>query len=107
MGDRVPITEVLSHLVFLIQGPTFKSDPKRENFRGISRPQFAMMLYKIRDTKVKANNRYELYLTTATFDATRKRENFIWVPDNMRGEGTTYAFISFKEAKNLGGGRLL
>lgn len=107
MGEKIPIMEVLGQLVFMLQSPHFKSDPRKENYRGLSRAQFAMMLFKIKETKVKAHGKYELFLTTATFDATRKRENFIWVPDNMRGEGTTYAFISFKEAKNLREGRLL
>jgi hypothetical protein len=103
LGERVPIMEVLQHLVFLLQGPNFKSDPRRENFRGFGRAQLAMMIYQARSSGVLARKRYALQLTTATFDATRRRENFLWIPDNMRGEGSTYAFLSFKDR----GGTLL
>jgi hypothetical protein len=94
---------VLQQLVFMRQGPSFRSDPRKENFRGLSRPQFAMMLHKIRASGTLAKGKYTLNLTTTTFDATRKRENFLWIPDNLRGDGTTYAYISFKEVNERKG----
>jgi hypothetical protein len=107
VGERIPVMGVLQQLVLMLQGPAFRSDPRRENFVGFGRSQFAMMLYKIRASGALAKGRYALYLTTATFDATKKRENFLWIPDNQMGEGTTYAYVSFKESNDTGGGPLL
>jgi len=98
MGERIPIMEVLQQVVFMLQGPGFRSDPRRENFKGLGRSQFAMMLYNIRASGILARRRYAPCLATATFDATRKRENFLWIPDNLMGEGTTYAYMSFRES---------
>ena len=97
-GEKVPIIEVLQQLVLLIQPPQFRADPTKEHFRGYGRAHFGYDLYRLRLSGARTKDDRALGLLTATFDATRKRENFIWVPDNERGDGTTYSLICFKQS---------
>ena len=96
-GEKVPIIEVLQQLVFLLQPSTFLADPTKEHFRGYGRAHFGYDLYRLRLSGARTQEGQSVGLSTATFDATRKRENFIWVPDNERGDGTTYSLIFFRK----------
>lgn len=96
-GEKVPIVEVLQQLVFLLQPRQFLADPTKEHFRGYGRAHFGYDLYRLRLSGARTRENLIVGLSTATFDATRKRENFIWVPDNERGDGTTYSLIYFKK----------
>jgi len=98
LGERVPVMEVLQQYILFIQSKAFLSNPLRANFREYGRARFGYDLYRLRKSGVKARGRLKMFLVTATFDATRKKENFIWVPDNEKGEGTTYSYIAFREA---------
>ncbi len=95
-GEKVPVLEVLQHFVFLLQSSQFVADPSKDHYRGYSRAQFGYDLYRLRLSGARTVDNQTVGLLTATFDATRKREQFIWVPDNDRGEGTTYALLFFK-----------
>ena len=95
-GEKVPIIEVLQQLVLLVQPPQFMADPTKDHYRGYGRAHFGYDLYRLRLSGARTKEGQTLGLLTATFDATRKRENFIWVPDNERGDGTTYSLIFFK-----------
>jgi hypothetical protein len=92
IGERVPIVEVLTELVFLIQGKKFRYDPKRSNFKEYGRINFGYDLYRLR----RSGKADALTLFVATFDATRSKESAIFVPDSESG-GTRYAYISFRE----------
>jgi DNA-binding transcriptional MerR regulator len=96
LGERVPIMEVLQQYLLFKQPKAFLSDPVRKNFRGYGRVQFGYDLYRLKKSGVRARGKLKMVLVTATFDATRKKENFIWVPDDERGNGTTYSYIAFK-----------
>ena len=98
-GEKVPIIEVLQQLVLLIQPPQFRADPTKEHYRGYGRAHFGYDLYRLRLSGARTKENQVVGLMTATFDATRKRENFIWVPDNERGDGTTYSLIYFKQVE--------
>ncbi|UCE19041.1 MAG: hypothetical protein JSV84_01465 [Gemmatimonadota bacterium] len=100
-GEKVPIIDVLQQLVILVQSPQFKADPTKDHYRGYGRAHFGYDLYRLRLSKARTNENHALGLITATFDATRNRENFIWVPDNERGDGTTYAMIFFKKVDSI------
>jgi len=97
LGERVPIMEVLQQFVLLSQPQAFKVNPAKEHFRGYGRVNFGYDLYRLRKSGVKTSGDRVLGLVTATFDATKKRENFLWVPDDERGNGTTYSLLYFRE----------
>ena len=95
-GEKAPIIEVLHQLVLLTQPPQFRADPAKEHYRGYGRTHFGYDLYRLRLSGARTTENGQVGLLTATFDATRNRENFIWVPDNERGDGTTYSLLFFK-----------
>lgn len=95
-GLSTPIIEVLGQLVFLIQPKKFFINPVRRNFIEYSRAKFGYDLYRLKETNATKINGKELSLITATFDATAKKEGYIWVPINERGDGTTYSYMSFR-----------
>jgi len=97
LGEKVPTIEVLQQLVFLLQSSRFLADPSKEHFRGYGRANFGYDLFRLRHSGARTKEGLGVGLSTATFDATRKRENFIWVPDNERGDGTTYSLIFFRK----------
>ncbi|MFQ6092690.1 MAG: hypothetical protein ACE5OR_08425 [bacterium] len=101
-GERAPIIEVLQQFVLLSQPPQFRADPAKEHYRGYGRAHFGYDLYRLRCSGARAKENQTVGLVTATFDATRRQENFVWVPDNERGDGTTYSLIFFK--RNRPGG---
>ncbi|KPJ50945.1 hypothetical protein AMJ40_01330 [candidate division TA06 bacterium DG_26] len=97
-GNALPIVRVLSELSFLMQSPKFMRDPKKENFTGYGRVQFAYDLLRLRDSGVQSVEGRRWKLGVATFDRTGKKEDFIWVPDGtVSPEGTRYAWISFSD----------
>lgn len=95
-GERVPVSDVMVHYTLLNQPRSFYADPSKKNFREISRARFSYILFELRKAKVSTRNGEKLVLITATMDATRKREGFIWVPDDEEGSGTVYAYITFR-----------
>ncbi|HIC90561.1 MAG TPA: hypothetical protein EYP21_00555 [Syntrophaceae bacterium] len=95
-GERLPIMEVLKEIVFQIQDEKFLSDPSKGNFKPLSRIQFAIQLYQLRREQILRWKEKDLHLVVAPFDATFKRQMFLWVPDNERGEGTRFSHILFK-----------
>lgn len=95
-GERLPIMTVLKEVVFLNQDEKFLSDPSKGNFKPITRLQFAIQLYELRKSNVLKWEGKDLHLMEAPFDATFKKQMFLWVPDNERGEGTRFSHILFK-----------
>ncbi len=95
-GLSLPIIEVLGQLVFLIQPKKFFIDPIKRHFIEYSRAKFGYDLYRLKETNTTKINGKELSLITATFDATSKKEGYIWVPINEKGDGTTYSYLSFR-----------
>ena len=95
--ERVPIIKVLPELAYSLQDLTFYQDPRRENFKSYGRADFSYDLFRIgtRGADVPFDKR--LHLTVATRSQTRKREDFLWVPDEEGGRGSYYALLHFKE----------
>ncbi|HGE71294.1 TPA: hypothetical protein ENX78_10695 [Candidatus Poribacteria bacterium] len=89
-GEPAPIIAVLTELAYLLQDSRFRQDPRKENYRSYSRADFSYDIYKFRQIK-------GLRLKVATRDHTKKRMDFLWVPDNESGEGTTYSHLYFEE----------
>jgi len=91
-GESIPISTVLAELAFLLQNQQFRSDPRQDNYKGYSRADFSYDLFRIRQAVNK-----NLHLTVATRANTRRRQDFLWIPDDERGKGTTYSHLQFKE----------
>lgn len=97
-GEKVPLPEVLREAAFSIQGDKFLADPDRHNFTPLSRLQFAVQLAELRRAGLLARGGEELVLVEAPFDATFKRHQFVWVPEEGEGGGTRYAYVLFRKA---------
>lgn len=97
-GEPVPIIGVLPELAYLLQGSQFRRDPRRENYKGYSRADFSYDLFRIRRPQQHTFFASRVHLTVATRDQTKRRQDFLWVPDDENGRGTTYSHLQFKEA---------
>ncbi|GIX45975.1 MAG: hypothetical protein KatS3mg131_0186 [Candidatus Tectimicrobiota bacterium] len=93
-GEPARILAVLVELALLLQDRRFYTDPRREHFRSYGRVQFSYDLYRLRQRRLPT---HEFALVTATRAYTTKRQDFLWVPSNERGEGTVYSHVVFRE----------
>jgi hypothetical protein len=89
----VPLTNILTELAFSIQSSKFRQDPKKENFESYSRADFSYDLFRIRQAQHGILTKQKLHLIVATRGHTRKREDFLWVPEDLRGKGTAYSHL--------------
>ncbi len=90
VGEKAPIVKVLGELAFLRQGEKFRINPTKSNYTGYGRAQFGYDLYRLRKSK-----RDELSLWVATFEATKRKDRVIFVPDDEE-RGTRYAYLSVR-----------
>lgn len=93
-GEHAPILQVLADYVFLEQDKRFYTDPKKEHFKGYGRAFFSYDLYRLHQRKLLGK---ELSLVVATRASTIRRESFLWVPTDDKGNGTVYAYLYFRE----------
>ncbi len=99
-GEPAPIIAVLSEMAYLLQSPRFFQDPKKENYQSYDRVSFSYDLFRLRQFQAKENIIAKLKLTVATRAYSKKRSDFLWVPDDEQGKGTIYSFLSFKEGES-------
>lgn len=95
-GDYAPIISVLVEFSFLKQSSRFRNDPREENFRSYGRIEFSFDLHRLRQRRLIDR---ELVLVTATRAYTSKRQDYLWVPSNQRGDGSVFSHIYFKEIR--------
>lgn len=93
-GDHAPILKVLVEFVFSGQDRSFSVDPRKENFKGYGRAYFSYDIYRLK--KRRFLNK-ELSLVPATRAKTGKREDFLWVPSDDKGNGDRCAYLFFRE----------
>jgi len=94
---RAPILDVLAELNLVTQGGAFRADPSARTFRPVTRHAFAYDLYRLRAARRLGVEGRRLVLHTAVYDDTRARGDYLWVPDDERGNGTRVARLSFQE----------
>lgn len=93
----VPIIQVLSELAHVIQEPRFLQDPRREHYRSYSRADFSYDLFRLRQFFKARGTPTKVHLVVATRAYTRRRSDFLWVPDSQDGKGTFYSHLQLEE----------
>ena len=96
---KVPIIKILFEYTLSRQKASFLRNPIKQNFKGYSRWNFGYDLYRLfqLDRAKRIINNKELVLVTAPLDKTRNKKDFLWIPENEKGEGRPIAYIQFKE----------
>ena len=95
-GEQVPIISALVEHSFHVQSSRFHIDPRRDNFRSYGRMEFSYDLHRLRQRRLIDR---ELILTTATRAYSSRRRDFLWIPNDSQGGGSTYSHILFKEVR--------
>ncbi|OQB77356.1 MAG: hypothetical protein BWX92_01010 [Deltaproteobacteria bacterium ADurb.Bin135] len=99
-SKAIPIIKVLAEFAFLMQSSQFYQDPRRDNYRGYGRADFSYDLFKRTKLEPESTLSKKLHLSIASLADTKKRQDFLWIPDDITGKGTTYAYLQFKEEKH-------
>lgn len=92
----MPIIKVLTELAFLLQNSHFHQDPRRENYESYSRADFSYDLFRIHRYQLSP---LKIQLKVATREYTRQRTDFLWIPDDENGRGTTYSHLLVEEVQ--------
>ncbi len=100
MSKAVPIIKVLTEFALSTQSSQFYQDPRRDNYRGYGRADFSYDLFKRVKLEPESILSKKLHLSVASLADTKKRQDFLWIPDDITGKGTTYAYLQFKEEKH-------
>ncbi len=96
-GWPAPIAGVMLEVAFLSQGSAFFNDPVRERFRSYGRVRFSYDLFRLTLGGQTRADDAELVLVAATREQTRHPSDHLWIPRNLRGDGTHYASLLFRE----------
>ncbi|MEL6351569.1 MAG: hypothetical protein AAFR58_07380 [Cyanobacteria bacterium J06627_28] len=89
----IPITSVLPELAFLLQKESFYQNPVQDNYRSYGRADFSYDLFRFGKFSLTQG----MQLTVAVKQYTRRRQDFLWIPSNQRGDGTLYSHLQFKQ----------
>lgn len=92
-SQPVPITSVLPKLAFLLQKESFYQNPLQDNYLSYGRADFSYDLFRFSKSSLAQG----MQLTVAVKQYTRRRQDFLWIPSNQRGEGTYYSHLQFKK----------
>ena len=96
-GEPANIVNVMAEMSYLVQSGRFFQDPKRDNYRSYGRADFSYDLFKFRNENIGQKVRERVKLKVATRAHTRRRSDFLWIPDDERGGGTVYSHIQIME----------
>ena len=80
----------MTNMAFLMQKPTFLTDPRRESFTPYGRVEFAADLSRLKNRTIRE---WTLRLDVATMVQTKRLEDHLWIPRNP--DGAHYATASF------------
>ncbi len=94
---KAPIIQVLFQLSFLLQTPNFRSDPRREYYRGFGRADFSYDLYRVLREADRTRQSHRLHLAVATRSQTEQRARHLWIPESEDGRGSAYSHLTFEE----------
>jgi hypothetical protein len=88
----IPLTQLLPILALAVQSQRFSDDPRREHFRDYGRADLAYDLFRHRSSLQDAG----VHLRVAARAETRRRRDFLWVPEDPAGRGSSYSRIEIK-----------
>lgn len=97
VGDDAPIIKVLGEMAYLLQSSRFHLDPRKEFYRSYSRPDFSFDLFRLQRFLAQNPSSAKLRLRTATRALTKRRSDFLWIPESEDGRGSVYAHLKFEE----------
>lgn len=89
-GGKAPIIEVLLEISILKQGRSFRINPSKSNFTPYGRVQFSYDLYRLSEIHPED---IQIKISIATRAQARNRAQYLWIPKNIRGEGSIYSHI--------------
>lgn len=93
-NERVPITALMAELAFLRQDDKFRAEPKRENFRPLTRAEFAAALSMLKNLRL---GQKVLRLEVASITQTRRIVDYLWVPRGR--DGIHVSSVAFESVK--------
>lgn len=91
VGKDARLGDVLFEMAHLLQSQKYRQDPMREHYTSYTRADFSYDLFRLQQACQQP------VLVVATLAFTKRKYDFLWVPDDEHGEGTTYSHLSFKE----------
>ncbi|MGA1863424.1 MAG: hypothetical protein ACMUHX_00015 [bacterium] len=91
-GANVSIIYLLSEIAWRKQDEKFFSDPRKEHFRSYSRTQLSYDLFRLKQRECEG---YELRLGVASREQTKNKDDNLWIPRSLKGDGTHFAFVCF------------
>lgn len=92
----VPITALLGEVAYLVQDARFYQDPRKEFYRSYGRADFSYDLYRLLRFLRVSYGDTDLRLAVATREYTKRRQGFLWIPDDESGRGTAYSHLRFE-----------
>lgn len=92
-GANLPVIHWLREIAWHKQGKEFLIDPRREHFKGYGRTQLSYDLSRLTQ---RAYHTDELRLVVASREQTKTKEDNLWIPSNLRGDGTHFASVCFR-----------
>ncbi len=93
-GEKASMKDFLGEFVLVMQKSRFYVDPIKKNYKEYSRLQFSADLSKLKTLTI-GNNR--LFLMSATRAYTSKRSDFVWIPQDRKGDGYYCSHLYFKK----------
>jgi hypothetical protein len=86
VGERIELVDLLPELAMLNQGPRFKTDPTRENFKPYGKVRLAYDLARLRKSGTLTHQGHRLSLGTATIGTTRQKDRVLYLEEGGRGQ---------------------
>lgn len=91
-GANVSIIYWLSEIAWRKQDKKFLADPRKELFRSYGRTQLSYDLFRLKHRECGS---YELRLGVASREQTKKKDDNLWIPRSIKGDGTHFALVCF------------
>ncbi|MCC9076222.1 hypothetical protein FKZ61_008880 [Litorilinea aerophila] len=99
VGEDAPIIKMLGEIAYLLQNPRFYQDPRKDYYKSYSRADFSFDLFRLRRFLAQNPSSRQFRLKTATRAQTKRRSDFLWVPESEDGKGSAYSHLRFEEKR--------
>lgn len=95
--EQIPIMRVFDQLQSSFKTSNIGRVVRDSNRHIYERADFSYDLYRLSISKAQSIENKVIVLVTATRAFTRRRQDFIWIPSDQGGKGTTFSHLQFKE----------